>query len=241
LADDDQNLQAEAEVQAPDWVPEKFRSNPEKFGEAYANLEREFHSTRQEVSTLQQQIDELSAAQQQQPVEQNTDQLYAMYENSPLETMAWLAEQAAQKVLGQVTPQFQQQQQPLIEQQNQLLAYTADQIVRSRVEDWDGYKDKVAQKLQESPYLISDQALQSPEATARALEDAYKVVKHDELISQTKSLAEQHAEALRQAKEQAQTLSGSAGRPAPTDADTEYWERVKNAPVARYSDLVRPQ
>jgi hypothetical protein len=36
----------------PEWVPEKFRVHPEKFAEAYTNLEREYHQSRQECAGL---------------------------------------------------------------------------------------------------------------------------------------------------------------------------------------------
>jgi hypothetical protein len=86
---DDQNLVAEAvdteAVEVPSWVPEKFKANPEKFGEAYQNLEREFHQTKQQVRAAQEQVEALIEAQSQQQQNVTQDQVnpyYTAYEQA---------------------------------------------------------------------------------------------------------------------------------------------------------------
>lgn len=249
MADEDQNLEAQntegagegAVDEVPSWVPEKFRSNPEKFGEAYANLEREFHQTRQEQKALQQQLEELIEAQQAPPAaaEPDTSAIYQAYENDPVAATQWIAQQVAQQVLQASQRDQEQFSKPIIEQQNQLLAYTADQMVAQRVPDWADYKDRVADEIRTNPDLLPEAALSSPERVAAALERVYKAVRHDDLLNQNKTLAEQQADLQRQAKMAAQTLTGPAGRPAPTDADRDWFEGVKNAPTLSYSELMR--
>lgn len=243
---DDQNLEVQnpegagAEAVVPEWIPEKFRSNPEKFGEAYSNLEREYHQTRQDLRAQQEQLEELIALQNQAPAPEqvSTDAIYQAYENDPIATMQYLAQQAVQQAVQTVTQSQEKFQQPLVEQQNQLLAYTANQMVSQKVPDWENYRDRVAEEISKNPDLLPESALSTPDRAAAALERVYKQVRHDDLLNQNKTLAEQQADLQRQAKLAAQTLTGPAGRPAPTDADVEAWERVKNAPSASYSNLV---
>lgn len=243
---DDQNLEvqnpdgAANEAVVPEWVPEKFRSNPEEFGKAYSNLERSFHETRQELRAQQEQLEALIAqanAPEPEPAV-GMDAIYQAYENDPIATMQYLARQAAAQAVQTVTQAQQQSTQPLVEQQNQLLAYTANQMVSQRVSDWDDYKDRVAEEISRNPDLLPESALSTPDRAAAALERVYKQVRHDDLLNQNKSLAEQQADLQRQAKLAAQTLTGPAGRPAPTDADKDAWERIRNAPSTSYSNLV---
>lgn len=231
MSDDDQNLQVEAEVTVPDWVPEKFRGNPEKFGEAYENLEREFHQTRRDLKAQQEQVEALVVAQQAQPEPQtNQDQLYAAYENDPVATMAWLAQQAAAEAVKTFQPQIQQTTQPLAQSQNELLAYTVDQMVSQRVPDWADHKQKVADFVSARPYLLPETTLASPATTADALEAAYKAMRYDELQNSSTSRAEEAQAEIERLKRQAQTLQGHPGRPAATDADNDYWQKIVNAP-----------
>lgn len=240
---DDQNLVqnpegADEAVAVPEWVPEKFRDNPEKFGESYVNLEREFHETRRQLKAQQETLEQYIAAQPQQvqqPVETDNSQLYAAYENDPVATMAWLAQQSAQQAIQAALPQFQQQQQPLLKQQNDILAYTVDQMVGSRISDWNTQKQNVADYVRDRPYLLPEAALASPQNTADALEAAYKAMRYDDLQNQSQSQAEQLAQANELAKRQAQTLQGHPGNPAQSDEDTDYWESIKNAKSGKFT------
>lgn len=237
MADEDQNLEAEAvkEAEVPAWVPEKFRSNPEKFGEAYENLERSFHQTRQELSESQKQweayIEQAELAAQQPPANQ-VDALAERYGFDPdqLAVMKYMAEQVAEEKLRAVTPQIRQATDPLAEQQNYVLAQLTDDLVARQVPDWDEYKSKVGNFIEDNPYLLPPNALTDPQTASKALVSAYKAFRYDELNNQSQSQAEQLAAAQRQAKLQAQTLAGSPGRPEPQDGDKELWERVVNAP-----------
>lgn len=240
MADDqnlDQNPEGAVEAEVPAWVPEKFKDNPEQFGVSYTNLERELNTRAQREKELQTQIAqyETMLAQQPEPAQQNNDQLYQAYENDPVATMAWLAQQAAEQAVKGLQPQLQQQQQPIVQAQNELLAYTVDQMVSQRIPDWGAQKQKVADFVSARPYLLPETALTSPATTADALESAYKAMRYDELQNQSQTQAEQLAQANELAKLQAQTLTGSPGRPGPTDADKEYWESVKNVPTNKFA------
>lgn len=241
---DDQNLEATTPdgaateaVTIPEWVPEKFRSAPEKFGEAYSNLEREFHQTRQELAAQREQVEQLVAQQQQTaatPPAADNDALYAAYESDPVGTMAYLAQQAAAQAVQAIQPQLREQQKPVQDAQNELLAYTIDKMVAGRIPDWDDHKGKVVDFIGQRPWLLPEAVLASPQTASEALISAYKAMRYDELQNQSSTQAEQLAQANELAKRQAQTLSGSPGRPADTDADKDYWSGVTSVPTNRY-------
>lgn len=242
MADDqnlDQNLEVEAvEAEVPAWVPEKFKSDPSKFGESYSNLEREFHETRRQLKAQQETMEQYIATQQQAaaeaPVEQNTDQLYAAYEQDPVGTMAWLAQQAVEQGIRGLQPQLQAREAPIRQAQNDLLAYTVDQMVASQIPDWADQKQKVADYVQARPYLLTEQALASPQTASEALVSAYKSMRFDDIQNQGQSQAETLRAENERLKIQAQTLTGSPGSPAQTDADTDYWKSVASVKTNRY-------
>lgn len=241
---EDQNLEATTldgaaaeAVEVPAWVPEKFRSNPEEFGKAYGNLERAFHTQAAELKSQRETMEAFISEQQaaaSRPPEPNQDALYAAYENDPVGTMAYLAQQAAEQAVKAVQPQLQAQQKPVLDAQNELLAYTVDRMVASQISDWDERKGQVAEFVQQRPWLLPETVLASPQTTSEALVAAYKAMRYDELQNQSSSQAEQLAQANELAKRQAQTLSGHPGRPNASDEDNDYWKSVKEVPSNRF-------
>lgn len=240
---DDQNLEvttpdgAADEAVVPEWVPEKFRANPEEFGKSYENLERSFHETRRQLKEQQDTMEQFILEQQEaanRPVQQDPDQLYEAYQNDPLSVTAALAQQAAQNAIAE----YQKTQAPNAmasqKAQNELLAYNVDQMVSSQIPDWAEQKQKVAEFLQARPYLLPEAALGSPQTASEALMSAYKAMRYDEIQNQGKSQAEALSAENERLKQQAQMLSGSPGSPAQTDADNDYWKGVTSVKTNRY-------
>lgn len=235
--EDDQNLVADeavAETGAPDWVPEKFRSNPEKFAEAYTNLEREFHSTKQQNRALEDnytalaaQVEELQA----QPRADQNDlrsQLYEQYENDPIQTVALLANQAAQQAVEQYAKQAQSQFQPAIQNQQSLAAEYAYGALKQANPDVDNFRTEIAEFIQQNPHYVPQDHLGNPQQLAQDLDNVYKIVSRDTAVTSATQLAEQAANAERM-KLQAQSMSGASGRLPATPQDEADWEKVRAA------------
>ena len=249
---DEQNLEAQQQEdnQRPDWLPENFKT-PEDLANSYKELQGEFTRTRQQTKEYEQrlsQLEEMVAASQQEeePAQQpnflqaSQDQLYAAYENDPLATMAWLAQESAKAVL-QKSSQDNQPDPRQLEAQAQMAGQFAENAIKARYTDWDTHREHVAEEIQNNPDLYPEDLFQTPAGIEKALDRAYKAVKLTALESESdKSLEERIAE-QRLAKQQAQTLSGQTGRPAPVDDWESRWEEIKNAPSRSYSDLMGPQ
>lgn len=236
---DDQNLEATTpeggeEAVRPEWLPENFKT-PEALASSYKELQREFHSTRSELKAQRETMEQFILEQQAEaPPEQNTDQVYAAFESDPVGTMAWLATQAAENAVSKLQPELAKREKPLLQAQNELLAYTVDQMVTQRIPDWADQKSAVVDYIKDRPWLFPQEATVSPATAAEALQSAYKAYRYDDLSNQTQSQAEALKAANELAKRQAQTLQGSPGSPAATDADNDYWESVKSVKTNRY-------
>lgn len=236
---DDPQIQADQPEQPerPDWLPDNFKT-PEDLAKSYGELQNEFRQTREQLKAQQAQLEEYLAAQEQQQPQQPEvpfDQLEAAYQENPLGTMAWLAQQAAQAALGNAARQQQEQYAPHLETQNHLLAYAAEQMLAQQHDDWDEYKTRVGDMIQQDQGLLPESALSSPEATARALDRVYKIVKAEDVMAQAQNLGQSQADQLRQQKMQAQTIAGVAGRPdAPSD-DEEHFARLMAAANKGYA------
>ena len=227
---EDQNLSEEVEAvdAVPEWVPEKFRSNPEEFAKAYTNLEREFHASRQEKKGLEDSLQELSSrfeeftAAQNQP-DPNT--VYAQwqeaFEADPIGTIAQIAQTSAQQVHQQYA---QQSKGPSTSPE--VVAFIADQTMTRDHDDWDEYKEKVGQLIASDPLFQRDDLYASPELTTKALNSAYQMVKAQDVLSGA-AVVQQQVDTNRAMKLNAQSAVGASGRP-PAPSDDE-WARIKAA------------
>lgn len=229
----------EAEDSArPEWLPENFNT-PEDFVKSYKEIEGARTRDRQEFAELKSQLAEFKQAWEQQtaptppdPTEQWSEQ--TGLDPETIRAVAQVADYVAKQNLTQYQQQAQSQTQAQAEQQNHLLAYTADQIVRGRNDDWNDYKDKVGAAIAEDPDLLPASAFSSPEATAKALERVYKLVKADDVYNQIQS-GTHSVDQGRQNKLNAQTMSGATGRPGETTDDDQWFERLKAAHQTGYS------
>lgn len=241
---EDQNLEGADTGEAVEgadlsWVPEKFRSNPEKFAEAYQNLEREYHSSRQEVKGLEDSIQSLSSqfeeftAAQNRPDPTNVyNQWQEQYENDPFSTTLSLAQSIAQQTAQQI---LQQQQAGAKEPSAtpDVVAFIADQTMGQKFEDWGSYKEKVADLIAEDPLFQRDDLWSSPQVAQRALESAYKTVKAEDVLSGAYEAVERQAADTRAMKLNAQTASGAGGRPPAEDDFQKRWQEIQNAESGR--------
>lgn len=232
--------EAEAEVASIplEAIPEKFRGNPAAVFESYANLEREFHASKQQskameenFSTLSQQLEELTTAQSTPQADPNDvrARLEEMYESDPLQTMATLTQQILDARLAGIEEKIGQQYLPTQQTAHEVVAFQADQLLTAELPDWGAYKGKVAETINDNRWLLPTDALTSPNTTAERLKAVYKMVKHDELSTQLTDPAAIQAAAAQLAKEQAQTISGVQGRPSTPDEFEQRWKQIQNA------------
>lgn len=237
----DPDLQVDPEdnqtPEVPDWIPEKFRTAPEKFGEAYTNLERELTQRGQRERELQQQIEHyeglLATAQQpaQQQYDPSADPLVVAYEaayeqgdtRAMLALQAQLASQVANQAVQNALPQVAQQYQQSSEAQAGLVAEMAWNNLTSRYGDGlEQHRDQIYQAIQDQPWLIPDAAARDPQTAARAIENVYKMVNPAAFVTGT-------TPDMTAAKLAAQGLPGAAGRPPSPDAAKAEWDAIKKA------------
>ena len=235
---EDQNLdQVEAVDNAvPDWVPEKFRGNPEEFGKAYANLERSFHESRQEAKALEESLNTLSAQFDQFQSQANQpdpsavqEQLQAAWEYDPLGTMQAIAAASAQQAITQYQKQSQQ---PSGVKPEDFAAYVADQTLAAKYSDYGNLKDKIGEELQGNPLYANDALWVNPELATRALDSAYQAVKARDVLAGN-AIAEQQAAETRAMKLAAQTATGAAGREPSPDYAQQRWDEIMNASTGK--------
>jgi hypothetical protein len=239
---EDQNLEVEA-VEVPSWVPEKFKSNPEKFAEAYTNLEREFHASNQRTKAIEQNYTDLTAEieelrSNQQPQQQyDSSEIAAQYGLEPeqLQLMAQLAQQAADIKYQE----HQKQSQPLQQSQENLIAMYATNEVSGRNPDFAVYSDEIRDLFTSRPWMYPEGAKTSPQQAVEAIETAYNLVKYQNLNSQAAQENVTAEQLMERMKLQAQTAQGADGRPAPQDPNANRWEEIQNAPTRSYSDIAR--
>lgn len=224
----------------PEWLPENFKE-PAELAASYKNLQDDLRRRGEDQKRLEAQIESLTQAveavkapvvpQQNQQVQSDArEQLLVAFENDPIGTMAYLANQYATQATEAKFQEFTSRNDPQLQaqanQQNQLLAMSVDRALADAHEDWPEYKGKVAEAIQQDPALLPEQITQQgPEATMRALDRVYKLVKADEVYSQVES----GNFVTDQMKRQAQTMSGTLGRPGTPSPDDEKFARLKAA------------
>ena len=222
------------EAGALDWVPEKFRSNPQELAKAYENLEREYHNSRQQVkgledsiSTLSTQFEEFVSTQNQPDPDEIRAQWEQAYETDPWSTIQTVAQQTAEAVRKEFAAA---QQQPAITPD--VVAFIADQNMTQTHEDWGDFKTKVAELVNADPLFANDQLWTNPALATSALDRAYKMVKAESVLSGDEIVQRQLAD-TRQMKLAAQSATGAAGRPDSPDANANRWQEIVNAPTGK--------
>jgi hypothetical protein len=229
---------AAEEPSVPDWVPEKFRKNPEAFASSYASLENELRQRGEREKEMRDELDQLQAWAAQAQAQPQYDQadplaayaaeLEAARDNGDTlreaQLQSWLNQYSISQALGQQQVWQQQQQAPQLQAQNELLAVQAKEtMARRHSDDWDDVEPRIAELLQSDPDLLSERALGSLAGTVGALERAYQLVKAEDWRKQVEDMQQagiSQADLDRARKLQAQTMSGSSGRPdQPSAAD----------------------
>ena len=241
---EDPNQGNNPEDQRPEWLPERFKS-PEELARSYQEAEKkiqeqgtQLNAMNENFATLSEQLEELQSLQVQQQQPQQQTPWDEMWENNPLQTTALLTQNIVQAELGKFAQTFQQQNQPVQENQNQLIAFMAENTIKGKYEDYPDYVDQIKDELETNPALAQDWS--NPVSAAAAIDTAYTIVKGRALLSgEVTPTTQQDARAMKLA---AQTISGAqGGRPDPIEDDKASWERIKAAGGSNYADLMRPR
>lgn len=239
MADTDLQVTEDNQSQdVPEWIPEKFKASPEKFAEAYTNLERELTQRGQREKELQQQIEHYEAfvaqtqAAQQTPQQTDPSVDYrilayerAMEEGDYRTALSWQAQinQAqAEAAVQKALPQVQQQYQSTADAQYALVADHAWNNVKARYgDDLEENRNAIGEYLGKHPGLLPEDVARDPNRVASVIEDVYKIVTYGKSSSQSVDMTA--------AKLAAQSLPGAAGRPPSPDAQKAEWEAIKKA------------
>lgn len=246
---EEQNLEAQQQdgnqQERPEWLPDNFKT-PEDLVKSYGELRAEFNQTKQSLHAQQDQLEQFIAQQEEKDrgqdgdfLQQSQDQIYAAYEQNPVETMAWLAKNAAEAAIAQQAKNNQPDR-ALQQTQAELAGEYAERQVTVRYSDWPEYREQVAAEITANPDLYPEEIFQTPSGIEKALVRAYQTVRFgaaEKTAETTGATLEQQLASQRLAKQQAQTLSGAAGRPTPTDSWEDRWEEIQNAPNTRYRDI----
>jgi hypothetical protein len=219
----------------PEWLPDKFK-DVDEYNNSYRNLEEELRQrgvTQNEqaaqIEQLQNMVAEMQPQQQQQQYQDPQhfqEQLMTAYEADPLGTTIFLqnqaAEQAVERRFQQYMAQFQPQQQQQQIMAGELMAANAERSLEARYSDWGEYAPKVGDILERNQHLLTPEVLTSMDETARVLEGIYKQVKYDDVVNQLESASNDQT----RMKQQAQTVSGGAGRPGQPSPEEEKINRL---------------
>src|SRR5215471_838508 len=247
VEDPELELREEEPPLRPDGLPEKFKDMSE-YNNSYRALEDELRRRGEDQNRMEAQLQQMQEMleedrqsrhqeqqfQQQAPGSQAElrEQLMASFENDPIGTMAYLAQQYAMQTVDARFQALQQQQQPQQyaqqEQQNQLMAITVDQALSERYDDWGEYKSKIAHEIETDPSLLAPEYLRNPDTAMRQLSRIYENVKAKEVLQQAQNGNFVNAE-LNQMKRQAQTISGQGARPGEPSPDDEHFARLQAA------------
>lgn len=209
----------------PEWLPENFDS-PEDLAKSYTEAQRKITETSQSLAeerrareALEESIQTLSEqfeAQNRPDPNAVYSQWQDLYDQDPIGTMAQIAQATAQQILQQ-----QSSQQP--SSSPDVVAFIADQHMGQSHEDWNDYKEKVAEVINQNPLFQRDELWMNPQAAAQALDSAYQMVKAQDVLSGN-SVVEQQVADTRAMKLGAQSAAGASGRtPAPPEDE---WAQV---------------
>ena len=245
---------AAAEPSVPEWVPEKFRSNPEAFASSYASLENELRLRGEREKEMRTELDQLQAWAAQAQAQPQYDQadplaayaaeLEAARDNGDTlreaQLQSWLSQYSIQQAFGQQQQWQTQQQEPQAQVVNSLVADRAREMMASRhAGDWtEEVEQRVGELLMNEPDLLADyklspdgpmvKRLDSLDGVVDALERAYQLVKADDWKKQAEQMREagiSQADLDRARKLQAQTMSGTPAARTSHQTLTHFWPR----------------
>ena len=238
MAEDPVEGQSE-EASRPDWLPEKFKTE-EAFAESYTQLERRLTEEANQRAAYESGYAELAAEVEQLRSQPQTDPevarnwLEEQYEQNPIQTVASIADQAAKNALAQFQQQFQQQQNPYQDGQYKTAAALADYELTRLEPEWETRRDEVSALIQQNPHFVPEAHLSDPIALRDDLLQVFKLARSNDLATRVEA-AEQRAAELEHMKLNAQTMTGSMGRPMAPDAAKAEWEAIRNAKPGGYS------
>ena len=218
-------------------LPENFKT-VEALAASYKEAERKIHEQAAQLKKIEEleqrnrEWEEWAMQQNQAQSARPEDQFIELWEDP--DRQAHLALNLAQKVAQLESALAQQSQRGPDPTLTQIAAQYAENTVRSQHQDWDQYREQVAELVQQNPHLLGTAENSTPQEIARGLELAYWTVKGQSLASNQAQFATDATEAARIAKEQAQTMSGASSRPPTMSADQEYWERIRAAASGGY-------
>ena len=218
----------EPEVQAeepsrPEWLPENF-NDPADLAKSYAESQRELTQTKQQIAELQRQQEEMQGflEAQQQPQYDPSD-LRSQWEDAfaqdPFGTMAAYQQAQMQQFLEGLAQAQQPQQQAAMLGQAEIVAHAAEQEMAERYADFAEVKDTVIERLVEAD-LLSDGKANSLPAIVEALDNAYKLVKFDNIQAEP---AQPDARSLKMG---AQSLTGASVSRSEVDESEEKFNRL---------------
>lgn len=245
-------IDTETEQERPEWLPEKFKQ-AEDMLESYVALERRLTAQGAELRELRQQFEtsssavedyddesDLAAAQAAEPYAQSVadtinhsepaQQQARMNESlDNVDAMKFLADAAA---MARMKVDEQIGQQVGVIPQPEQVAFTVASNAWNMMQQTPGFDpedgQRIADELQRNPVMAqaTEQALASgnPAAVVTAFSGALNA-------AHARGRAQDSRDALHAMKLDAQTLSGSQGRPEATEADATEWAKIVNAPV----------
>jgi hypothetical protein len=224
----------------------KYKS-AEELEKAYKSLESKLGQLGEEKAAYESQLEDLygrvqqmEAGAQQAAYDPSSDPTLLAYERA-MEMGDYKAALAIQAGLMQTIAQQQQgaasagkpDSNP---QDYETWAFVAEQTALQQIgpDEWAKYKDRVAEEASNENF-DNLSAAQAGQKLARI----YKMVKADDVLNTQQTLAEQQADADREAKLAAQSMSGASGRPpAPTKNEAEVGAIIKAAREGSYENLI---
>jgi len=236
LAEQDPTLEGADNPERPEWLPENFKS-PEALVDSYKELQgastrtsQQLAEERQAREALEEAVQTLSAqfeaANRPDPanvVSQWRDQ----WEEDPFNTSLTLMQQIAQNTAQQVLQAQAQQSQRGIDP-TVYAAREANNEMAATYEDWAEYAPKVREVLEQTAGLYDERVWERPETTKQAIENIYKSVKAEDMLTGNSVIQQQVAD-TRAMKLAAQSAAGASGRsPAPDDFE-QRWQEIQNA------------
>jgi hypothetical protein len=228
-----------AEQQRPEWLPEQYKS-PEDFAAAHRSLQDKLRQEGESRREERERLAELEAyvqSQQSQTTENDTlqavaDEIAVAREagdvRRELELQQWLQEYTTRQTLAGLGAERQRADAPMLEAQDELVAAHVTDWMRRQYDDWDEYRQQVAQAIASEPWRLPDEAVGSIQMMQSALGAVYRDLKARDILEQQSELEQRglsQADLSRARKLEAQTMSGASGRPdEPSKVDREIAE-----------------